>query len=87
VGRASRSSGLFHLEASRARVFQSDVKTGEGAAQVVNMAPSQRLCEDQVKDGQVNVTGYVEPCYPYFAVFDVLGPRGILIFLVFCFCL
>jgi hypothetical protein len=85
VGRASRSSGLFHLKASRDRVFQSDVKTGGDATQVVNMAPSQRLCEDQVKDGQVNVTGYVEPCYPYFAVFDVLDPRGILIFLVFCF--
>jgi hypothetical protein len=28
VGHASRSSGLLHVEASRARVFQSDLKTG-----------------------------------------------------------
>jgi hypothetical protein len=31
VGHALRSGGLLHLEASRARVFQSGLKTGEGA--------------------------------------------------------
>jgi hypothetical protein len=31
VGHASRSSGLLHLEVSRARVFQSGFKTGGGA--------------------------------------------------------
>jgi hypothetical protein len=31
VGHASRSSGLLGVEASLARVFQSDLKTGEGA--------------------------------------------------------
>jgi hypothetical protein len=31
VGHASRSSGLLHVEASLVRVFQSDLKTGEGA--------------------------------------------------------
>jgi hypothetical protein len=31
VGHASRSSGLFHVEASLARVFQSGLKTGGGA--------------------------------------------------------
>jgi hypothetical protein len=31
AGHASRSSGLFHVEASPARVFQSDLKTGGGA--------------------------------------------------------
>jgi hypothetical protein len=30
VRHASRSSGLLHVEASRARVFQSDLKTGGG---------------------------------------------------------
>jgi hypothetical protein len=30
VGHASRTGGLFHLEASRARVFQSGLKTGGG---------------------------------------------------------
>jgi hypothetical protein len=28
VGHASRSSGLLHVEASRARVYQSGLKTG-----------------------------------------------------------
>jgi hypothetical protein len=31
VGHASRSDGLFRLEASRARVSQSGLKTGGGA--------------------------------------------------------
>jgi hypothetical protein len=30
VGHASRSSDLFHVEASLARVFQSGLKTGGG---------------------------------------------------------
>jgi hypothetical protein len=36
---------------------------------VVHVAPSQRWCEDQVKDGRVDATGCVRPCYPYFTVF------------------
>jgi hypothetical protein len=31
AGHASRSSGLLHVEAGRARVSQSDLKTGGGA--------------------------------------------------------
>jgi hypothetical protein len=31
VGHASRSSGLLHVEASLARLFQSGLKTGGGA--------------------------------------------------------
>jgi hypothetical protein len=31
VGHASRSSGLIHLEASLAKIFQSGLKTGRGA--------------------------------------------------------
>jgi hypothetical protein len=30
VGHTSRSSGLLHIEASRIRVSQSDLKTSEG---------------------------------------------------------
>jgi hypothetical protein len=47
---------------------------------VVHVAPSWRSHEDQVKDGRVEATGCVRPGYPYFAIFDVLGPRGILVF-------
>jgi hypothetical protein len=46
---------------------------------VVHMAPSQRLHRRQVEDGRVDATGYVRPCYPTFAVFNVLGPRGIVV--------
>jgi hypothetical protein len=45
VGHTSRSSSLLHLEASRARVSQSSLKTGGG------VALSWRLCGDEVKDG------------------------------------
>jgi hypothetical protein len=38
VRHASRSSGLLHVEASRARVFQSGLKTGGGAARMVQVA-------------------------------------------------
>jgi hypothetical protein len=31
VGHASRSSDFLHVEASLARIFQSGLKTGEGA--------------------------------------------------------
>jgi hypothetical protein len=31
VGHTSRSSSLFHVKASLVRVFQSGLKTGEGA--------------------------------------------------------
>jgi hypothetical protein len=32
---ASRLRGLFHMKASRARIFQSSLKTGGGARQMV----------------------------------------------------
>jgi hypothetical protein len=40
VAHMSRSSGLLHLEASRARVFQCDLKTGGGAAWMMYVASS-----------------------------------------------
>jgi hypothetical protein len=40
---------------------------------VVHVASSRWSCEDQVKDGWVDAMGCVKPCYPYFAVFIVLG--------------
>jgi hypothetical protein len=47
---------------------------------VVHVAPSQRLRRDQVEDGRVGAMGCIIPCYPYFTIFCVLGPRGILVF-------
>jgi hypothetical protein len=38
------------------------------------------LRQNQVEDGWVDATGYIGSCYPYFAVFYVLCPRGIVVF-------
>jgi hypothetical protein len=43
------------------------------------MAPSWRLHRRQVENGQVDATDYVGPFYPTFTVFNVLGPKGILV--------
>jgi hypothetical protein len=79
VGHASRSSGLLHVEASLGRVSQSGLKTGGGTTTVVHVAPSWRLHRRQVEDRRVDVMGCVGPYYPTFAIFNVLGPRGILV--------
>jgi hypothetical protein len=43
------------------------------------VAPSWRLHQRQVEDGRVDAMGCVRPCYPTFAVFNVLGPKGIVV--------
>jgi hypothetical protein len=84
TGHASRSSGLFHMEASRARVFQPSVKTGGGAtAWMVHVSSLRRLHRDQVEDGWVDVMGCVGPGCSCFVIFFILSPRGIVVFLVF----
>jgi hypothetical protein len=80
VGRASRSSGLLRLEASRDWVSQSGLKTCGGAARMVHVASLWRLCRVESKDGWIEETGCTGPFYPNFAVFVVLGPRGIVVF-------
>jgi hypothetical protein len=47
--------------------------------QVVHVVPLQSLRRRQVKDGWVDATGYIEPCYPTFTVFNVLGTRSIVV--------
>jgi hypothetical protein len=51
MGHVSRSSGLLHLEVSRDRIFQSGLKTGGGAAQMVHVALSRRSRGDEAEDG------------------------------------
>jgi hypothetical protein len=51
----------------------------EARRRVVHVAPSLRLRQSQVKDGRVDATGCIRPCYPYFVVFILLGSRGILV--------
>jgi hypothetical protein len=46
---------------------------------VVHVGPSWRSHEDQVEYERFDAMGCVGPCYRYFAIFDVLGPTGILV--------
>jgi hypothetical protein len=43
------------------------------------VGPSWRLRRRQVEDGRVDATGCVGLSYPTFAIFSVLGPRGIVV--------
>jgi hypothetical protein len=61
VGHTSISSGLFRLEASRARVFLSASKLTEARWQVVHVASSQRSRRVETDDGQVDAMGCVRP--------------------------
>jgi hypothetical protein len=79
TGHASRYSGLLRLEASRARVSQSNLKTDGGTAWMVHVASSQRSCEDEAKDRRVNATGCIGLFYPNFVVFVVFGHNGSLV--------
>jgi hypothetical protein len=74
-----RSSGLLHVEASLARISQCGLKTGGGATTGGARGTSRRLRRRQVEDGRVDAMGCVRPCYPTFAVFNVLCPRGIVV--------
>jgi hypothetical protein len=47
---------------------------------MVHVASSRRLRRDPVKDGWVDAMGCIGPFYPNFAIFYVLGTRGILSF-------
>jgi hypothetical protein len=71
TGHTSRSSGLFYLEASLVRIFQSSLKTGGGAAHMVHVASSQRSRGEEVEDGQVDAMGCIRFFYHNFAIFIV----------------
>jgi hypothetical protein len=43
---------------------------------MVHVASSWRSRGDEAKDGRVDVMGCIGPCYPYFVVFTLLGPRA-----------
>jgi hypothetical protein len=70
---------LLHLEASRARVSQSSLKTSGGAVQMVHVSSSWRSRGDEAKDGRVNAMGCIILFYPNFVVFVVLVHNGSLV--------
>jgi hypothetical protein len=58
-------------------------RLAEARLRVVHVAPSRRLRRRQAEAGRVNAKGCVGPCYPCFAVFLLLGPRGVVVILTF----
>jgi hypothetical protein len=79
AGHASRSSGSFHLDASRVMISQSGLKTGGGTEQMVHVTSSRRSRGDEAEDGQVDTTGYIRLFYSNFTVFIVLGHKDSLV--------
>jgi hypothetical protein len=79
MGHASRFSGLLHVEVSLVRASQSGLKTGGGVTAGGACDTITEVRRRQVGDRRVDVTGCVGPCYPTFTVFNVLGPRGIIV--------
>jgi hypothetical protein len=79
AGHALRSSGLFCLKASLARVSHSSLKTSGGAVQMVHVASSQRSYGDEAKDGWVDAMGCIRLFYSNFTVFVVLDYKGSLV--------
>jgi hypothetical protein len=63
AGRASRSSGLLRIEVSRARVFQSGLKTSGDVVRMVHVVSSQRSRRVQAEDGQVDAMGCIRSFY------------------------
>jgi hypothetical protein len=54
-------------------------RLAEARRRVVHVAPSWRLRRRQVEDKRVDAMGCVGPCNPPFAIFIVLGYRGIVV--------
>jgi hypothetical protein len=84
VGCVLRSSGLLCMEANRARVSQSGLKTDGGATWMVHMASSWRLRGSEAEDGRFDDVRcgavQVERKYPSLDVIFLLAQRGILVF-------
>jgi hypothetical protein len=47
---------------------------------MVHVASSWRMRRSEAEDGWIDMMGCVGPCYPYFAVFNVLDRRDSLVF-------
>jgi hypothetical protein len=75
TGHASKYIGLLRVEASRARVSQSSLKTGGAAARMVQVTLSRRLRRVEAEHAWVNAMGCVGPSIPTlsFSLYEVLG--------------
>jgi hypothetical protein len=71
------------VEASLARVSQSDLKTGRDVTAGGARGTITEVHQSQVEDGRVDATDCVRPCYPCFAVFILLDRRSIIVIYYF----
>jgi hypothetical protein len=62
-----------------ARFSQSDLKISGGAMVDGACGTIAEVASEQVKDGRVDATDCIGPCYPIFAVFNVLEHKGIVV--------
>jgi hypothetical protein len=67
------------VEASRAGVFQSSLKTGRGMIQMVHVASSQRSRGDESEDERVDVMGCIGLFYLNFVVYIILDHKKTLV--------
>jgi hypothetical protein len=79
VGHASRSDGLLRLETSRARVSQTDLKTGRCATMGGARGIIVEVVSVKAEDRQIDTTDCVGPFYPKITVSNLLCPRGIVV--------
>jgi hypothetical protein len=73
---------VWASKSSRLRFIDCAIKLMGGSDGVGHTSRSSGLLHmeaSQVEDGRVDVMGCVGPCYPCFAVFTLLGPRGIIV--------
>jgi hypothetical protein len=64
VRHTSRSSSLLHLEAGRARVSQSGLKTDGCATRMVHVTSSQMSSGVEAEDGRVDAMCCIRLFYP-----------------------
>jgi hypothetical protein len=79
VGYASRYSGLFYVEVSQARVFQSDLKTDGDATMGGSRGTIVEIVRMKLKTDE-SMRRAASPFYPTFAVFIVLCHKSIVVF-------
>jgi hypothetical protein len=73
---------VWASKSSRLRFIDCVIKLMGGSDGVGHASRSSGLLHveaSQVEDGRVDVMGCVRLCYPCFAVFTLLGPRGIVV--------
>jgi hypothetical protein len=83
VGHASRSSDLLHMDASRARVFQSALKTGGGVMAGGACGTISEVASELSRRWMSRCDGLHRTLLPLFYRFRSIRPYGHCSYLVF----